>query len=188
MTPCTSHPDQAETRFQPAQASSQAAGPRSVRNVSGLLGTRRVRGCVTRRAGWRPAGSSQATRDCRELRLAFERRVVDHALHDELAGGARGEQPEELAYFRDLPDAGQLDDVALDGGPGVAPEPAWPLADGKSAHLRIAARGLPDSPPSTEVARGESDHVTDRVLRQPTEPVNGTAGCESLSAAAKDRP
>jgi hypothetical protein len=54
--------------------------------------------------------------------LAFERAVVcivDHALHDQFAVGAGREQPEHLAHLRDLPDAGQLDGIAFDGGADI---------------------------------------------------------------------
>jgi hypothetical protein len=37
--------------------------------------------------------------------LPLKRCVVDDALHDQLAAGARSEQPQQLAHFGDLADA-----------------------------------------------------------------------------------
>src|SRR5580658_8225103 len=71
--------------------------------------------------------------------LALQRRVVDDALHDQFAGGTRGEQAEKLAYLSDFADAREFDDVALDRGSDVVAEPAGPVPGGEPADLGVPA-------------------------------------------------
>src|SRR4051794_24254351 len=69
-------------------------------------------------------------------RLPLQRSVVDHTLHDELAPGSGGEQPEELTHLRHLPDPGHLNHVALDRRPDVIAKPPGALTGRKPMHLR----------------------------------------------------
>jgi len=46
-----------------------------------------------------------------------------------------------VSLLRGLPDAGQLNDVTLDGGQDIVPEPPWPLPGGQPADLGIFIPG-----------------------------------------------